>query len=73
MYKRQEYAYAVGTSQPDVPITIQEARASPEAAEWTAAAEREIESLKERKVYKQTPEQASVQAPDGPHLKLRRQ
>ena len=47
-----EYAYAVGTSQPDVPRTIQEARASPEAAEWTAAAEREIESFKERKVYK---------------------
>ena len=53
-----EYAYAVGTSQPDVPRTIQEARASPEAAEWTAAAEREIESLKERKVYKLVPRTA---------------
>ena len=47
-----EYAFAVGTSQPDVPRTIQGARASPEAGEWTAAAEREVESLKERKVYK---------------------
>ena len=53
-----EYAYAVRTSQPDVPRTIQEARASPEAAEWTAAAEREIESLKERKVYKLVPRTA---------------
>ena len=53
-----EYAYAVGTSQPNVPRTIQEAWASPEAAEWTAAAEREIESLKERKVYKLVPRTA---------------
>ena len=32
-----------------------EARASPEAAEWTTAAEREIVSPKERKVYKLVP------------------
>ena len=36
----------------------QEARASPEAAEWTAAAEPEIESFKERKVYKLVPRTA---------------
>ena len=47
-----EHAYAVGTSQPDGPKTIQEARAMPDAAEWETAANRDMTSLKERKVYK---------------------
>ena len=50
-----EYAYAVGAVQPDVPRTIQEARASPDAAKWNAAAEREMKSLNNRKVYKLVP------------------
>ncbi|CAB1099735.1 unnamed protein product [Ectocarpus sp. CCAP 1310/34] len=41
-----------GTVQPDVPKTIEEARASKDAAQWIAAAEREIADLKDRKVYK---------------------
>ena len=40
-----EYAYAVRTTQPSVPRTIKEARATPEAAQWNAATEREIASL----------------------------
>ena len=43
-----EYAYAVGTTQPNVPQTIQEARVTPEAVQWNAAAERDIASLKNR-------------------------
>ena len=39
-FRFTEYAYAVGTSQPGVPRTIQEARAMPDAAEWEAAANR---------------------------------
>ena len=42
----------MGTSQPGVPRTIPEARAMPDAAEWEAAANREMTSLKERKVFK---------------------
>ena len=53
-----EYAYAVGAVQPDVPRTIQEARASPDAAKWNAAAEREMKSLNDRKVYKLVPRSA---------------
>lgn len=53
-----EYAYTVGTTQPNVPRTIKEARATPEAAQWNAAAEREIASLKDRKVYKLVPRSA---------------
>ena len=34
---------------------MQEARAMPDAAEWEAAANREMMSLKERKVYKLAP------------------
>ena len=45
----------MGASQPNVPRNIFEARASPEAAEWNAAAEREIAKLKERDVYKLVP------------------
>ena len=48
----KNYAYAVVAVQPDVPRTIQEARASPDAAKWNAAAEREMKSLNDRKVYK---------------------
>ena len=53
-----EYAYAVGTTQPNVPRTSKEARATPEAAQWNAAAEREIASLKVRQVYKLVPRSA---------------
>ena len=53
-----EYAYAVGTTQPNVPRTIKKARATPEAAQWNAAAEREIASLKVRQVYKLVPRSA---------------
>ena len=53
-----EYAYATGTSQPGVPRTIQEARSMPDAAMWNAAAEREMASLKERKVFKLVPRSA---------------
>ena len=53
-----EYAYAVGTTQPNVPRTIKEARASPEAAQWNAAAEREVASLEGRQVYKVVPRSA---------------
>ena len=47
-----KYAYAVGATQANVPRTIEEARATPEAARWNAAAEREIASLKDGKGYK---------------------
>ena len=50
-----EYAYAVGAVQPDVPRTIQEARASPDAAKWNAAAEHEMKSLNDGKVYTLVP------------------
>eukprot|EP00903_Cladosiphon_okamuranus_P019283 g17724.t1 len=53
-----EYAYAVGGVQPDVPKTIQDARASPDATKWQAAAEREMKSLNDRKVYKLVPRSA---------------
>ena len=53
-----EYAYAVGAVQPDVPRTIQEARASPDGAKWNAAAKREMKSLNDRKVYKLVPRSA---------------
>ncbi|CAN0444191.1 unnamed protein product [Pylaiella littoralis] len=53
-----EYAYTVGGVQPDVPRTIQEARASPDATKWNAAAEREMKSLSDRKVYKLVPRSA---------------
>ena len=53
-----EYAYAVGAVQPDVPRTIQEARASPDAAKCNAAAEREMKSLNDGKVYKLVPRSA---------------
>ena len=53
-----EYAYAVRTTQPNVLRTIKEARATPEAAQWNAAAEREIASLKDRQVYKLVPRSA---------------
>ena len=53
-----EYVYAVGTTQPNVPRTIKEARATPEAAQWNAAAEREIASFKDRQVYKLVPRSA---------------
>ena len=42
----------MGTTQPNVPRTVKEARATPEAAQWNAAAERDIASLKNRQVYK---------------------
>ena len=57
-----EYAYAVGAVQPDVPRTIQEARASLDAAKWNAAAERETKSLNDRKVYKLVPRSAVPEA-----------
>ncbi|CAB1113015.1 unnamed protein product [Ectocarpus sp. CCAP 1310/34] len=53
-----EYAYTVGGEQPDVPRTIQEARASPDTTKWNAAAEREMKSLSDRKVYKLVPRSA---------------
>ena len=43
-----QYAYAVGTTQPNVPRTIKEAWATPKAAQWNAAAERKIACLKDR-------------------------
>lgn len=45
-----EYAYAVESSQPEVPRTIHEARAMPDAAEWNEAANREMARLRERAV-----------------------
>ena len=53
-----EYACAVGTPQPKVPRTFKEARATPEAATWNAAAERETASLNDRHVYKLVPRSA---------------
>ena len=53
-----EYEYALGAVQPDVPRTIQGARASPDAAKWNAAAERDMKSLNYRKVYKPVPRSA---------------
>ena len=53
-----EYAYAAEAVQPDVSRTIHEARASPDAAKWNAAAEREMENLKDRKVFKYVPRSA---------------
>ncbi|CAB1105086.1 unnamed protein product [Ectocarpus sp. CCAP 1310/34] len=53
-----EYAYAMEASQPDLPRTIQEARAMPDGAQWNTAAEREIANLKERQVYKLVPRTA---------------
>ena len=50
-----EYVYAVGTTQPNIPQTIKEARATPEAAQWNTAAEHEIASLNNRQVYKLVP------------------
>ena len=50
-FRFTEYAYALGTSQPGVPRTIQEARTMPDTAEWEAAANREMTSLNERDVY----------------------
>ena len=50
-----EYAYAVRAVQPDVPRIIQKARASPGTAKWNAAAEREMKSLNDRKVYDYLP------------------
>ena len=50
-----KYAYVVGTTQENVPRTIEEARATPEAAQWNAAAEHKIASLKDDKVYKLVP------------------
>ena len=46
-----EYAYAVGTTQPIVPRIIKKARATTEVAQWNAAAELEIASVKHRLVY----------------------
>ena len=45
----------MGTTQPNVPRTIKEARAAPEAAQCNAAAERKIATLKDRQVYKLVP------------------
>ena len=53
-----EYAYAVGTTQPNVPWTIMEARPTPKTAQWTAAAQREIASLEDRQVYRLVPRSA---------------
>ena len=53
-----EYAYAVRAVQPDVPRTIEGARAPPDAAKWNAAAERQMKSLNDRKVYKLVPRSA---------------
>ena len=53
-----KYAYVVETTHPNVPRTIKEARATPEAARWNAAAAREIESLEDRQVYKLVPRSA---------------
>eukprot|EP00903_Cladosiphon_okamuranus_P015234 g14080.t1 len=50
-----EYAYTTGIPQPGVPRNIQEARAMPDGAEWNAAAEREMASLKERGVFELVP------------------
>ena len=47
-FRFTQYAYAVGTSQPGVPRTIQEALAMPDAVEWEAAANREMTSVEER-------------------------
>ena len=55
-----EYACAEGGVQPDVPRTIQEARASPRAAKWNAAAKRETKSLNDRKVYNSSRAQPSL-------------
>ena len=57
-FRFTEYAYAVGTSQPGVPRTIQVARAIPDAAEREVTANREMTVLKERNVYKLAPRKA---------------
>ena len=46
------------TTQPNVPRIIKEAWATPEAAQWNAAAEREIARLKDRQVYNLVPRSA---------------
>ena len=48
----------MGTTQSNVPRTIKEARATPEAAQWNAAAEHEIARLENRRVYKLVPRSA---------------
>ena len=53
-----EFAYAVGTKQPNVPRRIKQTRATPEAALWNAAAECEIASLRDRQVHKLGPRSA---------------
>ena len=53
-----EFAYAVGTTQPNVPLKIKKARATPEAARWNAAAGREIASLENSQVYNLVPRSA---------------
>ena len=57
-FRFTEYAHALGTSQPGVPRTIQEALAMPDAVEWEAAANREMTSVEERKLYKLAPRKA---------------
>ena len=53
-----EYVHGVKTSQPNVPRTIKEARATPEAAQWNAAAEHEIAGLEYPQVYQLAPRSA---------------
>ena len=50
-----EYAYAVKTTQPNVPRIFQEAMKMSDADIWRGAAEKEIESLQDLNVYKLVP------------------
>ena len=50
-----EYAYAVKTTQPNVPNNFQEAMKMPDADLWREAAEKEIKSLQDLNFYKLVP------------------
>ena len=50
-----EFAYAMKTTQPNVPIIFQEAMKMSDADIWRGAAEKEIESLQDLNVYKLVP------------------
>lgn len=50
-----EYAYAVQTMQPGIPKSFYDAMKTPEASLWRAAADKEMDSLHELKVYKLVP------------------
>ena len=50
-----EYAYAVKTTQPNVPRNFEEAMKVSDANLWREAAEKEVKSLQHLNVYKLVP------------------